>query len=226
MWIKQTRHPFWQAADDANGGAGADGGGDKASAPPEEATAQDEQAKETLPQPLALDELLQDKGLQGEFDRRVTKALDTARVKWEKEARKRADEEKRLASLSASEKAAEALKAAEDRAQALEEEKASILLRQDTTQLLAERKLNAGFVDFVMAGNADDTKARVDAFETMFRSAVEDAVLERIKGKTPPVGNQQKPSITQGEFDRMNYTQKAGLFRTDPQQYARLTGRA
>ena len=36
--------------------------------------------------PLTFDEILEDRGYQGEFDRRVAKALETAKAKWEKGA--------------------------------------------------------------------------------------------------------------------------------------------
>ena len=50
------------------------------------------------------DELLKDKKFQSEFDSRVSKALATARAKWEESAKEQADEAKKLSSMNKEER--------------------------------------------------------------------------------------------------------------------------
>ena len=53
---------------------------------------------------LTFDEILQDKYYQSEFDKKVAKALETARTKWEKEAEVKKTEAEKLAKMDAEEK--------------------------------------------------------------------------------------------------------------------------
>ena len=53
---------------------------------------------------MTFDEILQDKTYQSEFDKRVAKALETAKTKWEKEAEEKRTEAEKLAKMNAEEK--------------------------------------------------------------------------------------------------------------------------
>jgi hypothetical protein len=53
---------------------------------------------------MTFDEILQDKYYQSEFDKKVAKALETARTKWEKEAEEKRTEAEKLAKMDADEK--------------------------------------------------------------------------------------------------------------------------
>lgn len=77
------RHSQWFMAPDG-AGAGTPAG---IEAPPaqEQGTVEGGEGK----QALTLDDVLKDKGLQGEFDRRISKALETAKGKWETDANQR-----------------------------------------------------------------------------------------------------------------------------------------
>lgn len=59
---------------------------------------------------VSFDELLKNKNNQAEFDRRISKALETARLKWQKETEAKVSEAKteaeKLAKMNAEEKAA------------------------------------------------------------------------------------------------------------------------
>ena len=74
------------------------------------------------------DELLKDKKFQSEFDSRVSKALATARAKWEESAKEQADEAKKLSSMNKEER--ERYNLAKDR-QAFEQEKAAFAKIRD-----------------------------------------------------------------------------------------------
>lgn len=173
-WLKG---PFLEADGASAGSAGTDASGET------ENEAAEEKEK------TSFDELLKDKDYQSEFDKRIAKALDTARGKWDAEQQARIEEEKRLSKLSAEQKAAEKQKAAEERVAQLEREKTEILLRQDTMAILGEKGLPAAFVDFLVGEDAESTNENIKSFEGAFRKAVEQAVAERLKTNAPRVGS-------------------------------------
>lgn len=53
---------------------------------------------------LTFDEILKDKAYQSEFDKRVSKALETAKTNWEKEAEGKRTEAEKLAKMDEAEK--------------------------------------------------------------------------------------------------------------------------
>ena len=71
----------------------------------EETTVQPETAENEF-EPLTFDEILSDKDYQREFDRRVSKALETAKSKWEAEAESKRSEAEKLAQMKEDEKRA------------------------------------------------------------------------------------------------------------------------
>lgn len=62
------------------------------------------QVQEKQGEVLSFDEILKDKAYQSEFDKRLSKALDTAKTNWEKEAEGKRTEAEKLAKMDADEK--------------------------------------------------------------------------------------------------------------------------
>ena len=53
----------------------------------------------------------------------------------------------------------------------------------------------------LVAEDADGTKAAVEAFSTMYKEAVQNAVKDALKGKSPKAGNGgDKPSMTKDQI--------------------------
>jgi len=169
-----------------------------ASGAAQDAAQEKQEAPETKP---TFDDILKDKEMQSEFDRRVQKSLETAKAKWKSEEEARVQEEKRLSKLSAEEKAAEELKAAQAKVSALEAEKDAILLKHDTLTELSSRKLPGAFADFLVSKDAESTKKNIDAFETAFRDAVNAAVSEKLKGSAPKAGAAKETDPFLAGFD-------------------------
>ena len=122
------------------------------------------------------DDLLKDKKFQSEFDSRVSKALATARAKWEESAKEQADEAKKLSNMD------------KDR-QAFEQEKAAFAKKQLETAVAAEllqRKLPAQFAAFLTGSDAEASQKNLEAFDTAFQEAVQAATTANLRGKNPP----------------------------------------
>lgn len=130
------------------------------------------------------DDLLKD-GYQAEFDRRVTKALNTARSRWEQGAAEAATEAEKLARMSETQKAQYMLD--KDR-KALESEKAQFQHQQMEVQTGAQLQsmgYDASFAKFVTGKDAEATNENLTAFDTLMRAYRAGVVNSQMRG-TPP----------------------------------------
>lgn len=146
-----------------------------------------EQGGETTP---SFDDVLKDKAMQAEFDRRVTKALNTAKEGWQKDAEERLaaakTEAERLAKMTAEQKAEHERKQKENELADREAKLAYRELKAEAQTQLSEKGLPAGLIAGVNMTNADECKKSIEAIEAAFRAAVQEGVEERLKGKTQP----------------------------------------
>lgn len=137
------------------------------------------------------DELLKDKKFQSEFDSRVSKALATARAKWEESAKEQADEAKKLSSMNKEER--ERYNLAKDR-QAFEQEKAAFAKKQLETAVAAEllqRKLPVQFAAILTGNDATASQKNLEIFDAAFQEAVQAATTANLRGKDlPPAGKE------------------------------------
>ena len=175
---------------------------------------------------VTLDDVLKsDKAKQAEFDRRVSKALETARSKWAEEEAAKIEavktEAEKLAKMNAEQKAEhERLK----RDKELADREALLTLRElraEAAGTLAEKGLPKELIDSVNFKDADSCKKSIESLETVWRAAVQSGVEERLKGKTPTVTGETKVA---GDPKTMNYQQRAELYSKDPAAYRKLFG--
>ena len=68
-------------------------------------------------------------------------------------------------------------------------------LKYEMTKVLAERNLPVEFTDFLIAEDNEKTLERIKTFEKKYKKAIEDAVNEKLKGKTPPAGGGQSADV-------------------------------
>ena len=131
------------------------------------------------------DDLLRERDFQSEFDRRVSRALETARGKWAQET-KRQVENARMEAESAARAAGEAefrMREAE-----LNARESGILqreLRADAARKLQERGLPKELMHALDLSDAERVQASMDAAETAFRRAVQSGVEARMRGSVP-----------------------------------------
>ena len=137
------------------------------------------------------DALLREKNFQSEFDRRVSRALETARGKWAQETERRIQQARAAAEERARMTGEERM--AHDfaqRQQQLDEREQALNRRElqaEALRMLAQRGLPpqlAGAMDF---SGAQQLQASLDAAEEAFRSAVQAGVEERMRGSVPSV---------------------------------------
>lgn len=183
-------------------------------------------ATQTETQPLTFDDALKaNKDYQSEFDRRVSKALDTARLKWaEEEAAKLAEartEAEKLARMNAEEKAKHE---SEKREKELRDREAALSLRElkaTAAATLAEKGLPNELLNSLSYTDAESCNKSIEAVETAFRAAVQAGVEDRMKGKeTPKTGSAMPP-----DPKTMSYAERAALYQTDKAAYEKAFGR-
>lgn len=123
-------------------------------------------------------------------DADVDEIINKKFAKWQKEQEKKISEAEKLAGMNAQEKAEherdtlqkelDELKRANSIAEM--EKTARTMLRDDSVNVPDE------VVSSLIAEDADNTKAKVEAFSKAFKEAVQDAVKEALKGKAPSTG--------------------------------------
>lgn len=167
--------------DGGNDGSGTDGdegqegvgsaGGDSGNEPPKTKT---------------FDELLAEGNYQAEFDRRVQKALGTAKEKWEALMDDKLSEAEKLAKMNKEEKA-EYMRQKKEKE--LAEKEASITRRElmaEAKNTLAEKELPVALAEVLNYADADSCNKSIAAVEKAFQEAVQAAVEKKLKGGTPP----------------------------------------
>ena len=157
--------------------------------------------------------------LQREGDRRVTSALKKQQKQFES---KIAEAEK----LRGMDEAQRQQYEFEQRVKELEAREKEFNLAQnklEASKVLANRNLPVEFVDYIVAEDADTMLENINPFEKDFKAAVADAVNKKIASPTPKSGSVKQTGITKEEFKKMNLTQQAEIYKTNPALYKELT---
>ena len=176
-------------ADNGTGGEGSSGTG--------EGTGEGEGAEGDS---KSFDDILKgDKKYQSEFDKKIAKALETAKGKWETDYNSKLEDVKteaeKLAKMNADEKAKYA---EQKRAADLEKREKDITTRELKAQAyetLAEKALPKELIDILNYENADTCNKSIEAVEKAFQSAVEKAVNEKLRGNGTPKAGGQKGTL-------------------------------
>lgn len=141
------------------------------------------------------DILKANKNYQSEFDKRIAKALETSKAKWEQEAVAKQNEAERLAKLSESEKHAEELK----KIQAEKNEAIAKLnayeLKSEAQKLASEKGLDYSLLDVLdySKESAESIKNKIELLQASVTKATEKMLNERLKQKEPKnVANTEK----------------------------------
>lgn len=172
----------------AEEGAGAGAGGDDTKTEPQE--------------PLTFDKMLEMDGMQAEFDRRLSKGIDTAvknavekeRTRLEALHNDQLTEVEKLAQMNEAEK--NKYLAEKREAEYLQRE-ADLTRRELAAQAkdeLADRGLPIKLAEVLNYSSAEACKESMDAIEAAFNAEVEAKVAERLKGGKPP-----KDAETEGD---------------------------
>lgn len=145
---------------------------------------------------------------ESEFTAEMDKRLREAQTKWTAELDNKLNaarsEGEKLAKMNAEERA----KAQFDTDKAkFEDERAKYeaeRLEFEATKLLSENKLPVSFAKMCVGGDAESTKANIEAFKNAWSEALQDAVNERMRGTTPKTGGANSTPAATGFIDAIN----------------------
>lgn len=173
------------------------------------AGAQVEGNTEGQAQETSFDELISTK-YQSDFDKKVEKALTTARAKWEAdksvELENAKSEAAKLAKMTKDQKDAYEMEKRLGELEAREKEVSKRELKGEAILTLAQEGLPKELSEILDYTDADKCKKSIDAVKTAFNTALQAAVQERLKGSTP------KASDGNGEIDGV----MAAFYKNNP----------
>ena len=169
------------------------------------------------------------KMLQSSTDKRVTEALKTAKEKWEAEYSEKLESEKseaeKLASMSAEERAKAEFE--KEKAEWLKEKSTfeKEKMKLEATKLLNSEGLPITFVDYVVGDTAEDVQENIKVFKDEWTKSLDEAVTERLKGRTPSGSALQSKDIakmSKAEFGKLPYKERERMLKVDPDIVSKL----
>lgn len=173
----------------------------------EEVKTQDQEANQNSQQSVAsptLEEFLADPDHKGAYDAAVTAAVEQALA----DRKAAEEEEKRVASLSDQEKADEREKALAEREAKLQ----AAELKSDAITKLAAAGMSPDLAECLNYSSKEAYEQSYTAATAAFEKAVQAAVNDRLRGKTPPVvqqGSDGTAARTPGGFANIINENKA-----------------
>lgn len=167
------------------------------------------------PKPMTMDEFLKLEGNQAEFDRRMSKGIETAltkeRARFETVLNERLDEQERLSKMTDGEKAAYLQNKQQSELNRREVELTRRELKADAKQTLINKGMSADFADFLNYTDKDAVESSIAKLETVFNAAVQMAVNEKLKGGKPPKDASTEGNGSQTEADKIREQFAKGL---------------
>lgn len=124
-------------------------------------------------------------------DADLDRIINAKFAKWQKDHEKKISEAERLGKMTEEEKSAARMKALEDKLQEYETKAARSEMTKQARAILSDKNIHVSdeLLANLISDNAENTKASVENFVTLFQSAVDKAVKEAMRGETPRKGN-------------------------------------
>lgn len=176
-----------QAFDDPEGGEGNKGGSDDGGQKSGKST--DNGAKDGKSKDGGADGKGADEKKYSDAD--LDKIINQKFAKWQKDQEKAVSEAKKLASMTEQEKAEHERDEIKKELEALKKANNMAEMGKQARKMLNEDGINIpdDLVNLIITEDAETTKDTVQQFSKLFKAAVQDAVKEALKGKTPGTGS-------------------------------------
>lgn len=131
-----------------------------------------------------------DKDTKKYSDAEVDEIINKKFAKWQKEQEKKISEAEKLAGMNAQEKAEHERDTLQKELDELKRANSIAEMEKTARTMLHDDGVNVPdeVVSSLIADDADNTKAKVEAFSKAFKEAVQTAVKDALKGKAPATG--------------------------------------
>lgn len=135
-----------------------------------------------------------------DLDRIIARKIAEERKKQDKAVR----EAQRLANMSAEERTQDELAEAKRQLEELRHQTAIDKMAKVARGILSAKNINLpdDLLLTMVTEDSDETKQNVDSFVKLFEKSVNDAVTERLKGKTPRTGSPAS-KLTRSDIDKI-----------------------
>ncbi|WP_194190323.1 DUF4355 domain-containing protein [Clostridium chrysemydis] len=164
--------------------------------------------------------------LQSEGDKRVASAIKKREEKLKADFEAKIEKEKaeaaRLAKMTQAEREKAVLEAERKSFEAERKAFAKTQLLNQTMVELQKESLPVTFAEYMMADTAEEVIERINSFKKVWQEALQVAVDERIKSKTPKAGTSNNTTITKEDFKKMTYRERVSLYDSNPELYKSL----
>lgn len=178
--------------------------------------------------PLSFDDFLSQEGNQAEFDRRVSKAIQTAvgnaQKKWKTLTDDRVSEAEKLAQMTGEEKEKYRADKAEKELADLKRQIAMGDMAKTARKMLSDEQISIPdeIINNLVTEDAESTKAAVESFAKVFKEAVQSAVKEALRGNPPKAGGNGASEITREQILAVkDRAERQRLIAENPQLFIR-----
>ena len=167
-------------------------------------------AAEAEPKTYSQEEV--DRLLQAETDRRVSQALK----KQEQKNAEKVREAQKLSQMSAEQKYEYEL---QQREAAIAEKERQLMLAENknaASRVLADKGLDLGLVDLVLAEDAETMNANINLLDKAFKKSVKAEVEKRLATKSPQSTLDTNKTYTKADLANLTYSQITELLQQQP----------
>ena len=169
------------------------------------ADSEDDEKNENETEELSFDEILKDEKYKSEFDKKITKATETAvakaKSKWEAEIQSKQAESEKLAQMDENQKKSyEYEKVSKERDSAVSELNA-YKLKDEAIKQAREKGVDLGLMETIdySKETAESINSKIDIFSNASKKIYENAISEYSKEPTPQTGDRRSSTKTLSE---------------------------
>ena len=133
---------------------------------------------------MTFDEILTDPAMQAEFDKRIAKALETSRSKWEEELEEKRKEMEENAKLSAEEKAKKEIEKLMKENETYKANEARRAMKDNSLEYIKSKGYSSSIENLVDLGSFKDEvemQERLDKINTDLSTAISNGLNDKLK---------------------------------------------
>ena len=135
-------------------------------------------------------------------DEDLNRIIQEKKAKWDKQAKEAEEEAKKLAKMNAQQKAEHERDKLQKELDKLRGEKARADMAKEARRMCADANINVsdGILSSIITSDADTTKEAVESFIELFKSEVEKAVKDALKGNSFKRGTGANGGVTKEDI--------------------------
>lgn len=133
---------------------------------------------------MDFDEILKDPKYQAEFDKRIAKAIETSKIKWDEEAEAKRKEMEENAKLTAEEKTKKELEKLMKENETYKANEARRAMKDSSLEYIKSKGYSSAIVDLVDLSSFKDEEemhTKLDSINTTYSNTISKAIDDKLK---------------------------------------------